>query len=400
MGTRDTTAKEPNPPTNQSRPKPDLAAPTVSPVLSSRGGMRCHAGNMLSLQRAAGNRAVVALIGRSAAQGNPATSVQRDDGQAVDPRVESIEGLRNVLHNTLNLHAAAYQHKMEETRTIYGFVLSRIANNYEAAWRQHRRILTAASLAAGDENMYRGFAIGVAASVAVAGAAAAIPAIAGLSAFSGGWWAATAGRAAVSGAIGRGIATHVAAPTNFEPAVPEALGEIRQLQQLLSFERTVSRVHNGVSNLGRKLSWVDVILDELRGGDGSGSASRDANDIIAHASDIEAAVGQYTHAYEAMMAFKQGLEGWEAPPEKKLERLIWVHWIGSLNKSDHDLLDRDEVEDYLHRSDVGVLGESGILGVDTREIWDTDKENAAIDAARGAEVRMASELSGPSAPPR
>jgi len=325
---------------------------------------------------------------------------EENDGEEIDYRVGEIEGLRNILHNALNIPVAGYQSKIEETRATYGFVLAGIARNYEHAWCRHNQILRSARVAAEEENIIRGVVIGAAASVVASAVAAAIPAVAALETFSAGWWVSTGVQAGVSSAVGTGFTSAISAPTNFETQVPESLGEIRQLQQLLSFERSISRVHRGASNVGRKLSMVDAVLDELSAGNVSASASRDADDIIRHSSDIENLPSRYFRAYQAMLTFKQSLESWEAPSRLRFEQMIWVHWIGSLSLSDHDLLDRDEIEDYLHRSNIGVLGENGILGVDTRELFDTDKEEAAIEAARNDSVRMESELSGPSVPRR
>jgi hypothetical protein len=77
------------------------------------------------------------------------------------------------------------------------------------------------------------------------------------------------------------------------------------------------------------------------------------------------------------------------PTVHGFEQDIGVSWIASLEVEvdeetvsyhGHEVLDIDAIEDYLHR-DIGVLGSGGVLGVDTREVWDTDKEIAAIKRA-------------------
>lgn len=353
---------------------------------------------VLALQRSAGNSAVATALSPRADSPREEGSVQRAGEQvALDPRVNRLEDLRNILHNTLTFPAAAFQIELEGTRARYGAVLGDVARNYEAAWKRHHRILGEATVAAENENMVRGVVIGAAASVVAAAAAGAIPAVAALEVFTAGWWASTGVQAAASSAGGTAAASYLMAPTNFHPAVPEALGELQQLRQLLSFERSASRGHGGVAYVGQRLSQVDVVLDELTGGSVDKVTLAAADEIIRHAPQIEALPSAYTAAWERVVAFRAALEGWTAPSQEKFEQTIWVHWIGSLSMTDHDVLDRDEVEDYLHGS-IGILGSGGILGVDTREVFDTDKEKDAIRAARGARGQLLDQLSAPAAP--
>jgi hypothetical protein len=74
----------------------------------------------------------------------------------------------------------------------------------------------------------------------------------------------------------------------------------------------------------------------------------------------------------------------ESYGQREMERDIWVLWIASLDPNDedsHDILDLDEIEDYLHGS-INVLGRGSILGVDFGDYTSEDDERAAVRAAR------------------
>lgn len=229
---------------------------------------------MLALQRAAGNRSARDLIG---SHGNrnfiglsqhhclPVSRQQHGEdtaeSESEDPRIAVIEGLRNLLQNTLTWQARGYENDLEAARSSYGALLGSISVNYQSAWGRHECILSSAGEAAQDENVIRGVVVGALASGIVAMALATIPAVGALEAFSAGWWATTAGEAGAGSVIGGLGGQAFAAPTGFTAAVPERLAELQQLRQLLHFERTTSRAHAGVANLGRKMATVDTILD-------------------------------------------------------------------------------------------------------------------------------------------
>jgi hypothetical protein len=384
------------------RPKPSTPASSprgTTTTAMPQMGTRMSAGQVMDLQRTAGNQATQRLLApgdarsRSASPGGP-VQVSRDVGTAEDTRLlDALVGLRNQLGNVLELHAAAYQRRMEETRPVYGRVLADSSRNFERAWGTHNGVLRTARLDAQSENMVRGVVIGAVASVAVAAVAAAIPPVAavGAASFSGGWWASTAAQAAIGSAGGAWVGSYLEAPTNFEPAVPRELGQLRQLQQLLTFEQNAARAHLGVSNVGRVVNRMGIIIDELQADPGNPTVRADAQEFLARRSQMEDAGPSYFAAFQAVTSFKERIEGWQAPDPRRLERLIWVHWIASLRESDHDLLDRDAVEDYLHGS-IGVLGRSGILGVDTRRLFDTAEEKQAIRNARREQVNLEVEL--------
>lgn len=316
--------------------------------------------------------------------------IQRED-EAEDPRLDELEGLGNLLFNVFHNQISQYQSEFERVRPLLNQRLGQIGDRFETAWGNHNRILRQASADAQTENLVRGILIGAAASVAVAAGAAAIPALAALAPFSGGWWALQGGGALVSSAGGAAAAEAISAPTNFN-AVPQNMAQISQLAQLLTFERRASTAHLVASNIGRKSSSLDLILQEMRAGRGAG-VSREADQFLARQEELHRLPDAYSRARQAMERMRERLENFRAPSTSRIEKAIWVHWIGSLSNADHDLLDRDAVEDHLIR--IGVLGSNGILGVDTTDVWDTAEEQQAIRTARRMRGNLQSILSTP-----
>lgn len=308
----------------------------------------------------------------------------------------ALTDLQTLLNNVLTLYGPAYEEVFEETRSIYGDVLAEIVRNFESAWARQGRVLSDARVAAEDENTVRGVVIGAVASVAAAAAAAAVPAIAAAQAWSATWWMSTTGQAVASSAGGTWAAGKEAlkAPTKFESAVPRELGQVRQLQQLLAFERDAARAHQGVANVGRRFAQLTVLVDELRRDGATQDVRQQGEEFLRHKSQIEGLVGAYLTAWQAVTEFRRQLKGWKAPSVRGLERAIWVHWIASLKEEEHNLLDRDEIEDYLHGS-IAVLGPSGIIPVDTRAVFDTELEKAAIRGARERWGSLEAELAVP-----
>ncbi|RMG69164.1 MAG: hypothetical protein D6722_10885, partial [Bacteroidetes bacterium] len=163
------------------------------------------------------------------------------------------------------------------------------------------------------------------------------------------------------------------------------MAQLNQLSRLLAFERRASNAHLVASNIGRKSSMLDLIIREIEDGRGEG-VSREAAEFLDRRAEIERLPAAYRQATQAMERMRESLESFQAPTTDSIEQAIWVHWVGSLSLSDHDLLDRDAVEDHLIR--IGVLGSSGILEVDTTDVWDTAEEEEAIRNARRKRNRL------------
>ena len=104
-------------------------------------------------------------------------------------------------------------------------------------------------------------------------------------------------------------------------------------------------------------------------------------------SDLEERVNA---ARDSMQRLEEEAQNMRVPSQSQLENDIWVLWISQL--SDPNMLDNDEIEDYLHSDSVRVLGPSSLLGVDFGTHWyswtSSADENAAISAARQYRDRL------------
>lgn len=291
-------------------------------------------------------------------------------------------GLDYVMFNALANPAAFCVEGIKEIRDPLNHILSTSNRLFTQAWKRHNDILIKAKADAELENLVRGVVIGAVASVAVVAAIAAIPATSGLATFAAGWWGQAVG-AGLSSAIGTGATSLLSASTNFTSVIPKELGQLQQLSQLYNFERRVNMFYEIKWNILRKYMTLSVVVNEIQKDPTSITyLQEEINQFLGRKEEIMSLGKRFYSMYEAITQLKDSLKSWKEPDVKQIEQAIWVHWIASLPLSKHNLLDEDVLEEYLHGS-IGVLGDSGLLQVDTMwEFWDADKEKLAIARAR------------------
>jgi len=323
--------------------------------------------------------------------------LQRDEEEAESPFLDPMEGLVNLLHNMVEWKAVPFINHAEKVRPKYDNKLKGLSQRFESAWKLQEPVLQAAEERAENENLVKGVLIGAGASLLIATGVGAIPALAELAAFSGGWWALQGASAVASSAVGTGAATAVATPTGFRSSLPSNLMEMERLKGLLKFERELTKALTGAFNISRIYIRADFILDQLYDPGRFGTTTDEAEEEAAQFLSREEAVSElwstWTRVSEWLTSFESQVDALKIPSQKVFLEAIWVHWIKSLNEADHDKLDNDEIEDHLIA--LGVLGSSGFLGVDTAKLFDTDEEILAIRRARSRWPLMEKRLSTP-----
>jgi hypothetical protein len=77
------------------------------------------------------------------------------------------------------------------------------------------------------------------------------------------------------------------------------------------------------------------------------------------------------------------IKSYSGPDALEMERGIWILWMSGIPYSESDILDLDEIEDYLStQKGIGLLGPKSILGVDFGEYWTSQNDEwNAITAA-------------------
>lgn len=367
-----------------------------------------------SLQRHAGNRAVAAQLDSAArsrsggtasrvdARPETATSslaLQRVDNSSPPPVVERLRGLQTVVANGVTLGATPYQRTLPIVRQRMAQKFNVLDERFTQAHTKHEEVLSSASESAENYNFWAGIIVGAAASLAAGAAIGAIPFVAAAEVGGTLWWGAQGVSAATStggGAIGTSL---IQRDTNFASVMPSNLMQVEGLQSMLSFEQRATSVLSSAVRLAQlhiyATDWLNAIRDPDSFGMTAGEAEANAVRFERQARGADAAAAALPGALRGLLQVQTAIEQWRVPSRSDLERAVWVYWIKTLDYDDHDKLDEDDLEDYLHRSSVGVLGSNGLLGVDTRHVWDTDEEMKAIVRARVQWPDVRRSLSGP-----
>jgi hypothetical protein len=107
---------------------------------------------------------------------------------------------------------------------------------------------------------------------------------------------------------------------------------------------------------------------------------------------------QLSTALADLDTLQQGVTTSEATEysQQRMERDIWILWMGTLSDDNHNILDLDAIEDHLHQ--IGVLGAGSDLGIDFGSYTSDSEETAALAAARSRaqQIRTRSrQLEGP-----
>lgn len=349
-------------------------------------------------------------LGNQVVQRQLAAVVQRDGpegGVAERPTREffNYADVEQARANALSLFLRTQMLVQGGNQAIQGSRDKLMAANgvYEQAFARFEAVLTRARQEARTNERYYNIAIGVGvgvlASVLVAvGAAAVLPAAAlEAGAFTGTWWAVQAGSAgasAVGGAVGGDLVarTGVGSEAGHDLMAPAALRpEAMQLpawRSLADLQRTLLRFSGATTNLFLMHGAAEHALGEIRAHTSGGETETSESDLLDICTSLvvsSQALRPYETALEtAIQQFARLSGAVAAAPAAgsvdEVERNIWIMWMAALPNDESDILDLDEIENYL--AQIGLLGPSGSLGVDFGWYTSEDDERAALAAAR------------------
>jgi hypothetical protein len=390
----------------QSVPALSPEAPTNTPLL--RSGLPPGVGSVLALQRAAGNQAVARYLAGHG-PGGAAHSVQPVPGSAgtvspggvlqrqpeggdtaVHPLAATAQNNAHLIRNRANMRLGSlgnFNSTVDRAFNVWQPKRDRLVENYRIAFHDHERVLAAGRAAAESQNFYTGILIGAAASVVIAaGVAIALPAVAAAPAFSGVWWASTAGQAVASSAGGSAAGTAVNTDTSGYQAQGSAQDEeISALREINTLERRARRMGQLGVNFGIFASNAEYAVAQIDALQRHGEADMNMDETLTLISELMNQEHDVAEADRVLANEQAGFERlqaaaqtWQVPPTSRVEQDIWILWISRV--TDGDILDRDAIEDHLHS--IGVLGENSRLGVDFGYWTSGDDEQEAIAAAR------------------
>jgi hypothetical protein len=364
--------------------RPPLRTPPLFPV------QLWTPGDVVRLQRSAGNRAVATVLQRQPKPPpkKPQTRRQRaEELRAMRARLQAIV--------TANEQRVVYA----QTYITDGLViadaaktkLAETASRYKTGYDNHQRVMRRAEEQAKDQEALAGILIGIGIGVTagmIGGAVLGAGASAGTRLLVE--FVTEVGEAGGVAVAGKAIDR----PTPFVGAgIDPVAMTVAQYEKIVALYRGLAETGRQALNLPLFLSRVQYLAGQVRLLEAGVKADLPLDRIQAEytkASAIEASgLGSVHYPLGPLRELQAELQAKPIPEVRSMEQDIWVAWIASLEVEvdeetvsyhGHDVLDIDEIEDYLH-GDIGVLGSGGILGVDTREVWDTDKEIQAIKRA-------------------
>jgi hypothetical protein len=388
-------------------PAPAAEASVDATAIGSGGSPAVD--RVLALQRGAGNQAVARYLAAqrsggatlavspdpSRAWSTPPGGVllrqpEGGDSAAANPLAVAAQNNAHLIRNRANMRLGSlgnFNSTVDRAFNVWQPKRDRLVENYRIAFHDHERVLAAGRAAAESQNFYTGILIGAAASVVIAaGVAIALPAVAAAPAFSGVWWASTAGQAVASSAGGSAAGTVVNTDTSGYQAQGSAQDEeISALREINALERRARRMGQLGVNFGIFASNAEYAVAQIDALQRHGEADMNMDETLTLISELmnqehdvaetDRVLANEQAGFERLQAAAQT---WQVPPTSRVEQDIWILWISRV--TDGDILDRDAIENHLHS--IGVLGENSRLGVDFGYWTSGDDEQEAIAAAR------------------
>lgn len=368
---------------------------------------------LLRLQTAAGNRATTALVteerrATAAVQlYGPTDAPPASDERVGLPFMATAKRQASTLRGNAAEHVANLALYNAQANLAFGAFepkRTQAAERYSRAFETHTRVLSAARQASMNQDVIESVVIGAAVSFAVAGAAAALlPASVLGAAFVSTAGLLNAGGQAVLGAAGGTalagtIATNADAFNAVGSADSDRVAGYRRMHELQSQARRVATLG---PRLGMLLGNCEYALGQINLHEAGGQtdlAWTETLELLTDLKDADDALqlldAELVSAREQLASLQQASASWRVPSTSELEGSIWVVWIAQV--SDPDVLDRDEIENHLHR--IGVLGSSSLLGVDFGGWTSAEDEQAAIAAARTRRAQLESAANPSGAP--
>ena len=391
---------------------PKARVPATRPGINSpRRIVAMHHGqnlvsSVLTLQRTAGNRAVTTLLQRSpgpdAPGKQPGGTALKDKPLPKKPRAADYDRVLARLGELITANEdratrlATYLPLSQSAARLAHQKWATAGANYKTAYETYQGFIRRASEHAKDRNELAKVLIGIGIGVGVG--------LLGGAAISG----VVASRAimlavkVVAEAAGEGVELIAVKAINQALKPPDlkdnagvdpyALG-MAQYEKILKVYDTVLDVAVQSANLPLYLRRLEALRGQVRLLKAGAKADTTWDKIVAGMGAAEKAEDEmrlvsYPIDRTENLLSELGKEVVDSPLD--FERDIWLAWMATLGPGDaeegggrqgHDIdaIEEDIIEDHL--VEIGVLGNSGVIGINTQVSDDDDEERAAIDKA-------------------
>jgi hypothetical protein len=269
--------------------------------------------------------------------------------------------------------------------------------NYDRAYSNYSRVIGQGRAEAQNQTLWRGIFLGIGTGV-LAGITAAYIA----PATAAGWFSLTlaeagsaAGssflQAAASSAIAFTLSDAITARgSDLQPGglSPDVLRS-NIWQHVASMYRGAFATNRVLANLHRYSVSLEQLIAEMRVQIAGGASQYSAEDIRRAANIMNGRIDGMRSVFDeliqkstAMSTFSNSVSSYNPnqPGVEQMEKDIWLMWMGTLTDDESDILDLDSIENHL--ASIGILGSSGVLGVDFGDYTSEEDELAALAAAR------------------
>jgi hypothetical protein len=176
--------------------------------------------------------------------------------------------------------------------------------------------------------------------------------------------------------------------TNLEPTgvSPDALNS-QFWERLNVLYRDAFRMLLHTQNLPHVLGGVEYVLGQFQVLRAGGKTDLSQAELVDMAESLQRVADPLTQLNAELSGRLSVLDQLQtqarAAPrysDEQMECYIWILWMSTLDDNNSFLLDRDPIEDRLHK--IGVLGPDSMLGVDFGRWTSKEDEVAALAAAR------------------
>jgi hypothetical protein len=269
-----------------------------------------------------------------------------------------------------------------------------LCNYYEDAYGNYARKMREAQEAADDQEFWTALTVGIAVGAVLSvGVVFLLPASAAA--------AATITTTEAVVAAGSSIVTSAGGAATYEAFSNEsdelnAEGILPSVMRMNAW-RNVAELYRQAANFvpsGRRLHMYTTAAEYLLGqfrllqaGGQTDMTEDKMYELFSDISRVDSRMIDYDQVYSDTL---QGIRDLQTridqiptsprdPIQLNMEQSIWILWMSDLD--DSDILDNDVIEDYLHSTDVWVLGRVSRLGVDFGSVTTEADELAAIEAA-------------------
>jgi len=326
--------------------------------------------------------------------------IQKDqnDDEGLTGEFFNLSGVETVRANMeiRFLKTAAYASLGLRTGDRVKAKLLSLSRQYERAYENYAVVVRAAGEEAQNQEQWINIGVGIGAGVLLGiGAAFLFPtSAAGWMAISAGEAIGAAGSAAGQAAAGAFLTSRVADAlsvpgTDLEPGgLDPKIIELQIWRNVSNMYRSAISLNSASTKIHLLSNAAEYLIGEIRVHVAGGSTDMSQDSVFDMMETLVIADNAMSRFDTTLSRSLTNLRQLKTAtdsislsdyPRRNMEQDIWILWMSELD--DSSILDLDEIEDYLH-GDIGVLGSSGLLGVDFGSWTSSADERSAWRAAR------------------